>query len=515
MNSGFLSNTSAKALGAFYTPQTIAEMLAEWAIRAPDDSILEPSAGEGALLRAAIDASARKFGPDSDLKIVACDIDPRATSSIRQWLNGKHDIRTGDFLALDPTSVGLSRLVLANPPFTRNHALPADYRRALRSRFEVEGAAGIWVHFLAHACTFLARGGRLAAVIPAAATFTQYGRQALTRLCRNFTSVELRTFVDKPVWVNGAEERGAVILADGYKLGACEEARVSRWSTFGSPQAEIHAGNPACFNEMYAASVPLGEIATLSIGAVTGCNRVFLLSERERREAGIELDEVVAIASRARQVRGIYISPEDLMVQGETGEKTWLLSPPDIHRERAGVRMRLASIDKTKRRTTLWLNKRTPWWKVDHPTRCDAVFTYMNDGGPRLVIAKGRLVCTNTLHRVTFLPAITTSQRANSALTMVSTFGQLAAEREGRTYGGGVLKFELSNARSLPILHQPAVKTAELQRVDHALREGKLVEARNMADRLLLPGILGVAWPSAVREMEAELSMLRHVRTGR
>lgn len=514
MTANLLSNNSAKALGAFYTPQTIAEMLAEWAIRAPDDSVLEPSAGEGALVRAALEAFGRKFGPAARPKIFACDIDPSATASIAAWLPADHGLQTCDFLALDPRSVGLSRVVIANPPFTRNHDIPSSDRGALRLRFAVDGAAGLWVYFLAHACTFLAPGGRLAAVIPAAATFTAYGRRTIERLCQSFTSVEVRTFVDKPVWVNGADERGAIVLADGYGRGACEAPTITRWSTFGLPQADIHAGNPACFQEVLAESVPLGSMATLSIGAVTGCNRVFLLTERERVAAGIDVSEVVTIASRARHVPGLFVSPQDLADLANAGEKTWLLAPTDIRRQRAGVRARLALIDRAARRRTLWLNKRSPWWQVDHSGRCDAVFTYMNDRGPRLVLADGPLHCTNTLHRVTFDDDIEAWQRFSSALTMVSTFGQLAAEREGRSYGGGVLKFELGNARNLPVLHRE-VDRAQLAAVDQALRSGDLIAARNGADRLLLPAVLGASWQSAAKEMSAQLAMFRFVRTGR
>jgi hypothetical protein len=40
---------------------------------------------------------------------------------------------------------------------------------------DVEGAAGLWVHFV----SFSARGAGLNAIVPASATFTNYGRKAL------------------------------------------------------------------------------------------------------------------------------------------------------------------------------------------------------------------------------------------------------------------------------------------------------------------------------------------------
>ncbi len=44
-----------KARGAFFTPPEIAEFIVEWAVRSPDDTILEPSCGQAAFLIAAGD----------------------------------------------------------------------------------------------------------------------------------------------------------------------------------------------------------------------------------------------------------------------------------------------------------------------------------------------------------------------------------------------------------------------------------------------------------------------------
>ena len=40
-----LSTLDRKRLGAFYTPDTLSKLLCDWAIRSPDDTVLEPSFG--------------------------------------------------------------------------------------------------------------------------------------------------------------------------------------------------------------------------------------------------------------------------------------------------------------------------------------------------------------------------------------------------------------------------------------------------------------------------------------
>lgn len=44
-----------KTLGAFYTAETVATFLVNWAVRAADDSVLDPSCGDGVFLSAAVE----------------------------------------------------------------------------------------------------------------------------------------------------------------------------------------------------------------------------------------------------------------------------------------------------------------------------------------------------------------------------------------------------------------------------------------------------------------------------
>jgi adenine-specific DNA-methyltransferase len=506
--------TDAKALGAFYTPATIAGMLAEWVVQTGSERLLEPSVGDGALIAAAIARRRELRGAKGELRFLACDIDPSAIEAMEIRLPDTCETRAVDFLQLDPSSTGLFAGVLANPPFTRNHSLDPARRAALRQRFDVAGAAGLWVHFLVHSIEFLAPRGRLAAIVPAAALFTTYGRSALERICARFAHVEVRQIVDKPLWINGAEERGVVVLASGYGCGSSAMPTPSRWLTDG--REELTNLVPiAAFERLAAVSTPLGELATLAIGAVTGCNSVFLMSEAERLAFEIPLSEVQPIASRARQLPGLRVTCADLLDCAAAGDKTWLLTPTNLDGRGGGVRRRLAQISKSKRSETVWLNKRDPWWRVESGAPCDAIFTYMNDVGPRLVLANANVRCTNTLHRVIFQAKVGPPTKVAAALSMLSTFGQLAAERIGRSYGGGLLKFELMDARRLPMLpacRKPLEPVAEL--ADAALRAGDRDGARALADAALIAPILGRRWRSSVAQMAAELAAVRCARRG-
>ena len=510
-----LVRPTIKDLGAYYTPKTMADILADWVVQSGRETLLEPSIGDGALLRAANVCAERKFGCAANLKLIGCDVDNVAIARVRRWLASEHMLLSSDFLEIDPKYVAPVDGVICNPPFTRNHALPRDKREELRQRFEIKGAAGLWVPFVLHALKFLAPGGRLAVVVPGAAIFSRYGRDALERVCKQFAHVEVRQTVDRPLWSSSADERGAIVLAHGFSLGSSSIPHATRWSAAGNRIADIDPANPTCFKDALGDALQLGEIATLSIGAVTGFNKAFLLSEEERSAAGIDTCDLTPVAARARHVAGLRISNTELKEIAAKGEKTWLLTPPNVSKVRPGVRGRLATIPIDKRRNVAWLNKRSPWWKVDIGPGCDAVFTYMNDRGPRLVLAVDRVHCTNTLHQVRFSPTLCALDRMVASLSIISSFGQLAAERIGRPYGGGVLKFELTDARCFPIFVAKRNRTEEaFENADRAIRNNNFERASAVADAFLLPAVFGPAWKIAATEMMNEAFKMRATRRG-
>lgn len=499
-------------LSAFYTPASTAACLASWAIRSGRERILEPSFGGGALIAAAM-ARAQTFGCGTLPELVGFDIDDSAAEALRPvYAGGPVRLLRQDFLEVSPTEHGQFDVVLSNPPFTRNHAILPERRADLRKRFATAGAAGIWVHFVLHSMKFIRPGGRLACVVPASCFFADYANDVLNRLCANFRDVELLRLNEKPKWSGGAQEPGAFLLADGYLQGSASGVAKGFWVR-GRGQVGNFDPTSAAFAQLLLASHPFGEIADIGIGDVTGCNRVFLLSEEERKRDQIPISQVSSVVSRARHITGLFVTKRGLRSFAGQNEKTWLLSPTSLDRRNSGVRRRLAQISHSKRRSTVWLNKREPWWKVTTGSRCDAVFSYMNDKGPRLARVSPGVRCTNTLHRVTFLPSVTDRQQIAAMLTMVSSFGQLAAERCGRAYGGGVLKFEIRETRRLPIL--PAGDETDLSRwleVDDALRRGEPDVATALADELLMAPLLGDAWRTAAEEFAREIADRRSAR---
>jgi hypothetical protein len=128
---------------------------------------------------------------------------------------------------------------------------------------------------------------------------------------------------------------------------------------------------------------------------------------------------------------------------------------------------------------------RTPWWSVPLPRRGapDALLTYMNDGYPRLAYNEARALSTNTLHNVCLVDS-----KATSALAVgfYNSLTLLSAELVGRSYGGGILKLEPTEAERLVLPPLDPSLAKYLSDVDKDLRAGDLHRVLDLVDPLVL-----------------------------
>jgi adenine-specific DNA-methyltransferase len=263
-----------RALGAFYTPADLAALVTEWAIDRADLDILEPSVGSGALL----DAIVKRLSILGGGSIKGFEINPDTMDQLSRFSSDTRvNVERADFFDV-PATAGFD-LVIANPPFTRNHELTPELRRRLKDRLETReiarGAAGLWVYFLLASLPHLRAGGRLAFVVPGAVEFVDYAKPVLGYLCEQFTSVELIAIDSAVSWEGEAQERASVLLASGFRRGRTTSVQTRRTTTDGSIASarDTHRVLPA------AEHLTLGSLARVEIGSVTGANDIFLLSD--------------------------------------------------------------------------------------------------------------------------------------------------------------------------------------------------------------------------------------------
>ncbi len=128
---------------AFFTPDAAADLLVTMADIEPDQRVLEPSAGDGAIIR----AIRRAVTP---IAVIAVELDVTHFPKLTKIANRVHP---SDFLALPRVVLGTFDRVVMNPPFSNGQ----DVRHVCRA----------W--------EYLRPGGRLAAIVSPA---FRYRREA-------------------------------------------------------------------------------------------------------------------------------------------------------------------------------------------------------------------------------------------------------------------------------------------------------------------------------------------------
>ena len=208
-----------KHFGAFYTPEAMAAVLVDWAVRSSTDTILDPSFG-GLVFLGEADRRLRELGaPRPERQLYGADVDADAFAQAADVLKHGATLVHRDFLRITPDRRLLPRAtaVVGNPPYVRYQTFreARDRGRAIAAKHGVKltRLASSWAPLLIHAADFVAPGGRLAQVLPAELIHAQYAEQVLNCICTNFSRVIVAMFDDHVF--PGAQEEVVLLLAEG------------------------------------------------------------------------------------------------------------------------------------------------------------------------------------------------------------------------------------------------------------------------------------------------------------
>jgi adenine-specific DNA-methyltransferase len=505
-----------KALGAFYTPARLAEHLVGWAVRTPGDRVLDPAFGGLAFLEAARNRLLALGRDVTDLgrQLYGSELDGEAHSRAlkeRSLSIPAANVLCADFLSLTP-AVDLPRVeaLVGNPPYIRyqgfNAAGTRGHEAAAQAGVRLTRLSSSWAPFVVHGTAFVASGGRMAQVLPAEILHAQYAAQVLAFLRANFSSVTLVLFEHRIF--PGALEEIVLLLAEGrsgdpasgvqvveYRdLSQLDLADIPRATTDGVPlegdlEKPLARLLPSEAQNLYRAlasspsAARLGDLAVVDIGAVTGANDFFLV-----RPGMHTLPEEFLrfTVSKASHVRGARFTPDDRQAL-ITEQKPVLMFAPqkgsDVGRN-ASVTAYLEAGLRRGVHKRYKCRVRSPWWAVPLPRRPepDLLLTYCSSAHPRLVLNEVKAANTNTLHGVCIRAGV---EPSGLAAAFVNSLTLLSAELVGRSYGGGVLKLEPTEAERLLLPPITASMAAHLPEVDNLLRSD-LGAALDRVDALVL-----------------------------
>jgi len=524
----------AKALGAFYTDEQVADFLAWWAIRSGSDTVMDPSFGGGVFLSAAF-RQIQQLGGNPRTSIYGVELDQdvysRTAGKFNQEfsLNREHLI-CDDFFNVDAKLTGKVSAIIGNPPFIRYQRFTEQARRHAFARTKARGVelpklSSSWALFLVHSISMLQPGGRLAMVLPMEVAHAKYARPVLEHLRQSFKSTTFLTFRSK-LFADLSEDT-VLILADGNENGPGSfqlrdfahpsllgnVSSLGKFRVAGSQSVNtdaIASGNsrlieyllPRKARELYCElkashrTSRLGDLADVGIGYVTGANDFFHLTPEDARKRAIPQEFLKPAVRRGRALSGLRFTHTDWNKAAHDGEAGYLLHIKKGQKLPVSVEEYLKIGQANGVSDTYKCRTRSPWYSVPHVHRPDAFLSYMSGLSPYLVANQADAYAPNSLHIVrihplTFLSADSIASLWHTSLT------RLSVEIEGHPLGGGMLKLEPTEAENvrvplpddsdLPLLDSIAEELDEMSR-----KQGHAAAVAR-ADQQLLCKMIGLS----------------------
>ncbi len=532
--------TDQKLRGGYYTPRPLADYLCKWAIRTPSAKVLEPSCGNGNFLSAVASML------DEDGRITAVEIVSGEIDKAKQAVNGASapiEWHCASFFDTAPELLKRQRYdaVVGNPPFIRFQYFKKDERESAFRLMEAygyhpNGLANAWIAFVQLSTEMLRDGGRLAMVLPAELLQVKYAAELRYRLPMLFKDVHIVAF-DELVFPQ-IQQEVVLLLAEGkrraqaggqlHTLSASNGEDLLAAST--ASAAVSHAPTRHAHREMKWTSLfleddefhvldecsrdkelhRLGQLADVDVGIVTGRNSFFVVSDTESRELGAD-EYVLDVVGRTSALKSIRFDKEDLASYGASNPSKLLnLSGADDRSFPIGVQgyIRLGEEQGVDRGYKCRIRAR--WFDVPSAYVPSAFLYRQIHRAPLLVANHAGATTTDTIHRVKVNRDVCTDTLCASAVNSL-TFAW--AEVSGRSYGGGVLELEPSEAEGLIVPYRFS-KDIDIDYVDKQLRAGKLDRAAEHGDDVMLRRGYGLSRADVLR-VRAAWNRLRSRRQGR
>jgi adenine-specific DNA-methyltransferase len=441
--------------GATYTPLPIVRAMLQWAagcVPAPV-RVIDPGAGSARFL-----VEAGQQFPDAQL--LGVEIDPLAAMLARAHLvcvglAGRARIVVQDYRDVSLPRVSGRTLYVGNPPYVRHHLIAPERKAWLTKTAgaldlpDVSQLAGLHVHFYLATAAGASRGDAGAFITSAEWLDVNYGRVLRDLFTgplggRSITLIEPTA---KPF--RDAATTAAIAT---FEIGSePKSVRIKRVATLDELRdAGLEAGRPIRLERLAAASrwtpltrlakperegfVELGELCRVHRGQVTGSNKVWIAGAHSM---GLPASFLFATVTRARELFAAGAALRDAAALRRVIDLPGELDLLDAA-ERKAVEAFLRKARALGADQGYIARNRKAWWSVGLRRAAPILTTYMARRPPAFVrnLAGARHI--NIAHGI--YPREAMSGEMLDALA--AYLSRTVTQAEGRTYAGGLTKFE-------------------------------------------------------------------------
>lgn len=541
-----------KLRGGYYTPIELSDYLTNWAIRDGNEKILEPSCGDGnfidSILRriSTLKKKENKISPS----VTAIEIEKGELEKAKSRLNDSNLLKINfEFIAGDFFSIfeKIQReekfdVVIGNPPYIRfqyfdNESREKAFWHLRTAGYKPTKLANAWSAFVQLSIELLKEGGRLAMVLPAELLQVGYAGELRKRLSAQFSHIIIVGF--KKLVFPEIQQEVVLLLAEGKRdtsilesdihtiefenrselLGSGDLENVVRhipskhsrplmkWTGLFLNEKSFHALDSAYQSKLV---IPLGKLANVDVGVVTGRNKFFVIDEKTRRDI-LATKFTLPIVGKTSVLKSIVFDENDFE-KYQHEESGYLLNLNNIPEKDIPKKLKeyIAHGENEDVHKGYKCRVRKRWFDVPSIYVPDAFMFRQIHKYPLFVVNRAGVTSTDTIHRVRLING---TKPEKLAAICFNSLTLAWAEVGGRSYGGGVLELETSEAEHLPVPYNPAIEI-DSKKVDSLLRNGKDLEALEYVDGVVLGDYMGMS-STTIKHIRNAWIELRDRRTNR
>lgn len=467
LGESYLTGRSAgerRTIGATFTPSRIVRAMVKWASNEAQAMgrparIVDPGAGSG---RFAI-AAARTF-PAAN--VVAIETDPEVLALLEanlkaSGLTTRVQVIGADFRSIQLPAIAGPTLFIGNPPYVRHHQIQPKWKDwyanvCARHGIKASRLAGLHLHFFAQIAE-VGREGDYGCLITAAEWLdVGYGSALRSLLSNGLGGTEIHvlepeveafpgTMSTSAITTFRVGRRGAKLrmrrvgtaagldrLCGGRSVDWAEAVHSRKWTLLVRDGPAKPAG-----------MVELGEFCRVHRGQVTGSNRVWIVG---LHTPTLPTEFLKPTVTRARELIGAEPSLDQTDHLARVIDLPCSLEALELETRKAIDRF-IAWAKAAGVHEGYIARHRSPWWAVRLREPAPIVCTYMARRCPAFVVNRAGARLLNIAHGI--YPREPLSEAA--LLRLTAALRATVTREHGRTYSGGLTKFEPSEIERLTI----------------------------------------------------------------
>ncbi len=446
-----------KDCGQFFTPPSVARLMAKWITKDDPKSILDPAFGLGIFYDAI-----HQINPDKNFQFTAYELDKLILSHLDFHRNKKNlKLINSDYLEANLNSYDA---IICNPPYLRFQKFLS--RRDVLPKIEKQigknlvGYSNIASVFLVKSLNELKPNGRLAFIMPFEFFNTGYGKEIKKSLLHNGLLKQIVIFANEKEIFPEATTTVCILLCkndrrtepikiaridaneeinrlsdlsnlDGFKINPSDLPYTQKWTPI--------------ILSLFSKRQPPPGLVTFSLygafkrGIATGANDFFALSKSTLKELNIDNRNCCKCITKSPQITKAIFTEDDFNALTDADKPIYCLDVKD--EDNLAIINYLKQGEKLGYHQRHLTKNRSPWYKIESRKPASILFGVFSRG--RLKAIRNLTTAVNFTCFHGFYPNMFGQPLIDKLFVyLLSDIGQEIIKTNKRSYGNNLDKFE-------------------------------------------------------------------------